>query len=319
MGKFDAVLLPEVKALEALISRLPAQHSYQKFLEVELHRTSAGKRGEEKLLKKLAEFNWKENHLILPDVSLSRSDVKIQMDSLLLTHSQAIIIESKNIHGKIHLDDSTGEFYRYDNDGKKTVMENPAIQLKRNIRFFDAWLKSKKLDLSVKGLIVFTSKECEFISKPQKIPVCKTYQLHDYLYSMLGASSQQPSVNLKKLKKIIESEQTPYKRISLCDYYRIDPAILIKGVRCVKCGSFGNGTIKRIYWYCNICGHADAQAMNNTIKEYFSLVSHMISNSELREFSLLESRHAASRILLKYDMEKIGEQKVRKYRVKQSN
>lgn len=136
---------------------------------------------------------------------------------------------------------------------------------------------------------------------------------------MLGASSQQPSVNLKKLKKIIESEQTPYKRIPLCDYYRIDPAILIKGVRCVKCGSFGNGTIKRIYWYCNICGHADAQAMNNTIKEYFSLVSHMISNSELREFSLLESRHAASRILLKYDMEKIGEQKVRKYRVKQSN
>ena len=101
MGKFDAVLLPDVKALEALISRLPAQHSYQKFLEVELHRTSAGKRGEEKLLKKLAEFNWKENHLILPDVSLSRGDVKIQMDSLLLTHSQAIIIESKNIHGKI--------------------------------------------------------------------------------------------------------------------------------------------------------------------------------------------------------------------------
>ncbi|QHJ69375.1 nuclease-related domain-containing protein [Planococcus halotolerans] len=319
MERDDAILLTELKALEALISRLPAQHSYRKFLEVELHRTSAGKRGEEKLLKKLAEFNWKETHLILPDVSLSRDNMKIQLDSLLLTHSQAIIIESKNIHGKIHFDVSTGEFFRYDNDGKKTTMEDPAIQLKRNMRFFDDWLKSKKLDLAVKGLIVFTSKECEFISKPQNVPVCKTYQLHDYLYSMLEATSQQSPINLKKLKKLIESQQTPYKRIPLCDYYRIEPSILIKGVRCGKCGSFGSGTIKRIYWYCNKCGNADAHAMHNTLKEYFTLVSHTISNSELRKFSLLESRHAASRILLKYDLEISGEQKVRLYRVRLPN
>lgn len=319
MERDDAVLLTEVKALEALISRLPAQHSYQKFLEVELHRVSAGKRGEEKLLRKLAEFTWKETHLILPDVSLSRDNMKIQMDSLLLTNSYAIIIESKNIHGKIHFELLTGEFYRYDNDGKKMIMEDPAIQLKRNMRFFNDWLNSKNLDLVVKGLVVFTSKECEFISKPQKIPVCKTYQLHDYLYSMLEAPSRQSSVNLKKLKKLIESQQTPYKRIPLCDYYRIDPSILIKGIRCGGCGSFGSGTLKRVYWYCNNCGKADAYAINNTVKEYFSLVSHTISNSELRKFSLLESRHAASRILMKYDMEKSGEQKVRKYRVRLPN
>src|SRR5690606_11504064 len=175
MKREDAALLTEVKALEALISRLPAQHSYHKFLESELHKVSAGKRGEEKLHKKLAEFSWKETYLIIPDVSLSRGNQKIQMDSLLLTGSQAIIIESKNINGKIHFDEATGEFYRYDKGGEKTVMDDPVIQLKRNMRFFNDWLKSRKLDLDVKGLVVFTANECEFISKPQNVPICKTY------------------------------------------------------------------------------------------------------------------------------------------------
>ncbi|HSJ36782.1 MAG TPA: nuclease-related domain-containing protein [Planococcus sp. (in: firmicutes)] len=315
MERGDAVLLTEVQALEALIRRLPAQHPYQKFLEVELHKVSAGKRGEEKLLKKLDEFNWKEGFLIFPDVSLSQGNQRIQMDSLLLTDSQAIIIESKNIHGKIHFDSGTGEFYRYDKGGEKTVMDDPVIQLKRNMRFFNEWLKSRKLDLVVKGLVVFTAKECEFISKPQNVPICKTYQLHEYLYSMLGAAPRESTINVKKVKKLIDSQQTPYKRVPLCDYYRIDPSALIGGVRCADCGIFGSGTIKKAGWLCNKCGYTDPTAIHNTLNEYFSLISHTISNSELRNFFQLESRHAASRILVKYGMEKSGAKKVRKYKI----
>lgn len=319
MEREAAVLLTEVKALEALISRLPAQHPYQKFLETELHKVSAGKRGEEKLLKKLAEFNWKESFLVVPDISMSRGNMKIQMDSLLLTDSQAIIIESKNINGKIHFDEATGEFYRYDKGGEKTVMDDPVIQLKRSMRFFNDWLKSRNLDLVVKGLVVFTANECEFISKPQNVPICKTYQLHEYLYSMLGAAPQAPSINPKKLKKLIDSQQAPYKRIPLCDYYRIDPGSLRKGVQCLGCGSFGNGRMKKTGWCCNKCGYTDAEAIRSTLSEYFSLVSHTISNAELRNFFLLESRHAASRILVKYRMEMSGEKKVRKYKIKMPN
>lgn len=311
--------MTEVKALEALISRLPAQHPYQKFLEVELHRSSAGKRGEEKLLKKLAEFHLKENHVIIPDINLTQGHMKIQMDSLLLTSSYAIVIESKNINGEIHFDVATGEFYRFDKNGIKTVMEDPAIQLKRNMRFFAEWLHSKKLDLTVKGLVVFTSKECEFISKPQNVPICKTYQLHDYLYSMLEAPVQKPPISITKVKKLLDSQQTPYKRIPLCDYYRIDPLLLAKGVRCGGCARVGGGKIKKIGWCCNGCGFIDEHAIFNTLSEYFSLISHSISNAELRNFFLLESRHAASRILVKYEMEQSGEKKVRKYRIKLPN
>src|SRR5690606_15027575 len=123
--------------------------------------------------------NLKENHVIIPDINLTQGHMKIQMDSLLLTRSHAIVIESKNINGEIHFDSATGEFFRFDKNSIKTVLEDPVIQLKRNMRFLSEWLKSKKLELTVKGLVVFTSKECEFISKPQNFPICKTYQLHD--------------------------------------------------------------------------------------------------------------------------------------------
>lgn len=318
MIKIPTLLLNEENSLEALISRLPEKHMYQKFLKAELHRQSAGIRGEQRLMKKLEEFECEEDLIILSNINLTRGKLKIQMDSLLLTDSCAIIIESKNINGKIHFEEDLGEFFRFNNEGEKTVMEDPTIQLKRNMRFYDEWLKAKNIILPVKGLIVFTSKNCEFISKPQNTPICKTYQLHHYLHNLLLNPPIESSVNIKKLKKMLHKEQTPYRRSPLCEYYRIEPLSLKRGIRCAACGTVAEGNLRRMVWHCTKCGIKDSNSLNNAVSEYFSLISQTVTNREFRDFYTLDSRHIASRILTKHDLEVSGELKNRRYHFKHS-
>ncbi|WP_084243875.1 nuclease-related domain-containing protein [Planomicrobium okeanokoites] len=104
--------------------------------------------------KHFVEFHSHEEFHVLWDVSLEMGDWKIQMDGLLLTERCAIIMDSKNISGKIHFDEQTGEFYRFDDDNVKNVMKDPRIQLNKNIRFLAAWFELKKIKLPVSGLII---------------------------------------------------------------------------------------------------------------------------------------------------------------------
>ena len=56
MTKKEMGLLSETESLERLLYRLPENHPKRQFLQVELFRTAAGKRGEKRLEQKLKEF-----------------------------------------------------------------------------------------------------------------------------------------------------------------------------------------------------------------------------------------------------------------------
>src|SRR5690606_15469567 len=117
MSKKEMGLLSETESLVRLLYRLPENHPKRQFLQVELFRTAAGKRGEKRLEQKLKEFRLAENHRFLRNICLSKGEWRIQMDGLLLTERGAIIIESKNISGQLFFDDKTGEFSRIDLEG----------------------------------------------------------------------------------------------------------------------------------------------------------------------------------------------------------
>ena len=305
--------MPRVQALELLLARLKEPHPQRAFLERELHWTTAGKRGESRLQKKFNEFYLEEEFQILWDVSLKIGNWTVQMDGLLLTERCAIIIESKNINGQLHFDEKTGEFFRINSAGEKTIMEDPRVQLNKNIRFLTQFFKMKKINLPVSGLIVFTSKDCEFASKPHRASICKTYQMVEYLLKILQAFPHEAeNIKLAKIRKLISNNQTPYKQPPLCAYYFIDPNDLQPGVYCRQCKSLSMQRDKRS-WICSKCGVHDASAHLLTIQEYFTFVELEITNRKLREFCGLASPAVASRILANLDLESSGAAKNRTY------
>lgn len=305
--------MPRVEALELLLARLKDQHPQRPFLERELHWTAAGKRGESRLEKKFNEFYLEEEFQILWDVSLKIGNWPVQMDGLLLTERGAVIIESKNINGQLHFDEKTAEFFRINAAGEKTIMEDPRVQLNKNIRFLTQFFKMKKINLPVTGLIVFTAKDCEFASKPQRASICKTYQMVEYLLKILLAFPHEAEqIKLPKLKKMILTNQAPYKQSPLCTYYFIDPNDLRPGVYCRQCKSLSMQRNKRS-WICSRCSARDPSAHLLAIQEYFTFVEPEITNRKLREFCGLASRTVAKRLLIQLDLESTGALKNRVY------
>lgn len=202
MNKLEIGMLVKTEALERLLSRLPDGHSQLKFIQSEWHRTASGQRGETRLALRFKEFHLDEAFHILWDVNLKLGDWPVQIDGILLTGRCAIIIESKNISGKLHFDELTGEFYRYDDSNMKTVMEDPRVQLEKHIRFLTAWFKARQISLPVRGLVVFTAKRCEFIAKPLSASICKTYQMPDTLLKIWNASPRKRWIsNFRRSRK----------------------------------------------------------------------------------------------------------------------
>ncbi len=305
--------LTQADALTLLLTRLGYHHPQRQFLERDLHWTTAGKRGESRIQKKFNEFYFEEEFHILWDVNLKIDNWPVQMDGLLLTKYCAIIIESKNISGQLHFDEQTDEFSRVNSTGEKTVMDNPKVQLNKHIRFLTQFFKLKKINLPVTGLIVFTAKDCEFISKPRGVASCKTYQMIEYLLKILQAFPQEAeTIKLAKIKKLILTNQTPYKHPTLCAYYFIDPKDLQTGVYCRTCKTLTMQRDKRS-WICSSCGVGDAYAHLLAIQEYFTFVETAITNRKLRKFCGFESRAVATRLLRQLDLERIGESKASSY------
>lgn len=309
-------LLNSAEGLKLLISRLPADHQSQSYLQNELHRTASGIRGELRIEARFNEFHLDEDFRVMWNVQLQLGNWPVQMDGLLLTERCAIVIESKNISGKIHFDEKTGEFYRFDDDAVKTVMEDPQIQLRKNIRFLSIWFKKHKLHLPIHGLIVFTAKKCEFITKPSRTPICKTYQMPEMLLKIWQASPPQASaIKLTKIKKTLQTNQSSYKTIPLCKKYFIDTADLKLGVYCRSCQLHTMQRCKRS-WQCMRCGERDKDAHHLAVREYFTFVGSVLTNQEFRRFCGIDSTFVASRLLNQMDLVVKGELKMRTYELK---
>ena len=309
--------MPQAHAIQHLIGRLPEQHPQKKYLENQHHRKSAGARGEGKMQKKFKEFHVDEDFDALWDIGLEQGDWITQFDGLILTKRCVIILDSKNVSDDLHFYENTGEFIRLKANGERLVLDDPVYQLKKNIQFLTLWFKSKKLDVQVKGLIVYTSGNCMFHSKPKGALVCKTYQMNEYLYKILRSTPQDPTpLKINKIKRLLETNHTPYVRRPLCETYQIPYDDLKKGIYCGSCHGYQVVRHRR-NWVCRDCNAKNAAAHHVALQEYFSIVDDSITNKDFRVFCRLESADIANKILSKYDLVVSGENKARRYRLQE--
>ncbi|MFD1030282.1 nuclease-related domain-containing protein [Metaplanococcus flavidus] len=299
------------------MKRIPYNHSQRDYVENQLHRASAGIRGEGKMVKKFREFSIEESHLPMWDLNMKIRDWIVQIDGLLLTDRCAIVMDSKNVSGEIHYDTATEEYYKKAVPGGEILhLDNPVFQLKKHIDFMEKWFRLHDINLPVKGLIVFTANNCVFRAKPSGALICKTYQMNDYLYRILRDSPQVAvSHPIQEIGKLIAANQVPYKIPPLSDLYRIDVRDVKTGVYCAGCGTHRMQRIKKS-WICAECGSKDASADRLAVQEYFSLIGNELTNKKFREFSGVHNSAAVWRILAKYDLEVTGERKSRIYKMK---
>ncbi|AQQ52836.1 nuclease-related domain-containing protein [Planococcus lenghuensis] len=275
--------MSEAEAMRHLLARLDFSYLQRTYLESELHNREAGIRGESRIESKFKEFFIPEAYEVLWDVGLSIGDWHVQFDGLLLTARCAIIIESKNISGELSFDEATGEFYRKNTDGERQVFDHPAVQLNKNIYFLQQWFQRQGVSMPVGGLIVFTAKQCEFMTKPTLAEMCKLYGMPGRLIEMLKKYPPVCDGAFQEAVRQIPQHLTPYKRRPLCDKYFIPVQDLKKGILCTKCRALNVQLMERS-WICGTCGVRERDIGGRLVDEYVALVNGELTNRGMRDF-----------------------------------
>jgi hypothetical protein len=301
----------KILILEALLRRLPKYHVKRPQIKEELSRRWSGYMGEKSLDFYLRNLDEK-NYLILHDLNLPDGKYNCQIDTLLLIPKFALIIEIKNMTGKLVFDTDNDQFFQI-NDGKEIGYSNPIAQGQRH----QANLKKLFPTLSVYYLIVFTNPHSilSFTGRNTKIKekVCKS---HSFLkkVEVLENKHQQivPLKELRKISRTLIKMNTPPTNYIL-EKYGIKKTELLTGIHCPEC-FFLLLIRKNRQWFCPSCQTFSRDAHIDTLQDYFLLIDSKITNEKFREFANWHfSPQTANRLLQLANLKSFGANKGRIY------
>lgn len=136
-----------------MLKRLPVYHPKREIIEDLLKSTNAGYGGEERLDQLMKYFNPDYPYLIIQDYSIS-SNTELQIDTILLTQSCVILLEVKNISGRLRFTINPSALRQTTASGVERGLKSPLVQMEMAKWKFEKLLKSLEISLPVHAFLV---------------------------------------------------------------------------------------------------------------------------------------------------------------------
>lgn len=309
----------QIKQLNAIIRRLPPNHSSLEKVKQVLAIVQAGYRGEQ-MVDYYLEFLPKKTYTIYQHLRLqSASTYYFQMDTVIVSPNIIFILEVKNIAGTLYFDDHFKQCIRTDLDGKEEGFLNPIYQTERQRSQLVNWLKIKKIsdDIPVYPLIVIAQPSTIIKSSSphlaQKVIHAATIptmikKIHDQHTKEYLDDKQ-----LRKLNRIFLKEHTELTTNYLVQL-KIDKEDFIPGVQCPQCKNY---PMRRHLgkWFCETCECHSQDAHLQALIDFRLLFNTTITNKQLRNFLQISTTYEASRILKELQFPFTGYKKNRTYEI----
>lgn len=305
-----------IKEINALLNRLSAFHPKRSKLEEELKNRWTGYRGETQTDYYL-EFLDNENYLIFNGLRLVHQKHAFQIDTLIISLFFILIIEIKNISGTISFEKNSSQVTRKFDD-KEQGFQNPLVQVNQQKKQLAAWLKKQKLpSIPIEDLVVFSDRKTILKTTNDNYHIFKKILYADTLVEKMKqfeAIHKWGSISgkhLQKLKKLLLKEHTPAPP-TLLQSYGINKSELMLGVQCPNCLKFPLIRLSQ-KWYCTKCHTYSKNSHKQAIIDYFLIVDVTISNTQCREFLMIESPDMTKKLLLRMKLPTSGSNKNRLY------
>ncbi len=308
-----------IQQLEALLRRLSPNHPKRESIETELGKHLAGHRGEESIEFYLSELPF-ENFFLLHNVRLAiHEDHFIQLDTIILTSHFIVILEVKNLTGKLMFDPTFHQLIR-EKDGVEEVFPDPILQINRQRRLFQQWLEFNKFpQLPIESFIVISNPSTLIRSTVPNHEISGRVFHSAFLPDKMEAIRKRyskghlPNKDVKKLANILKKKNRPLIKDVLAAF-QLSKAEILTGVQCPGCLYLPmqrqNGQ-----WICSSCSVSNKTAHLQGIHDYFLLFQKPLTNEELRSFLHISSRHVSRRLLLSAQLERKGQKKYRTYTI----
>ncbi|MEK5036465.1 nuclease-related domain-containing protein [Sporosarcina sp. FSL K6-3457] len=276
-----------------------------------LRTAQAGVNGEKRLKGVFGKYTFPFEHYIFHGLNL-RSTGKFQIDTLFLSHAGAVVLEMKNIGGRIRFSEELGQLIRTLDNGKEDTFECPSVQLERNRMLLGDWFHMRQIAMPIHGAVVFAKPQQQFENTREHLRILFPLEVPVYLRNLGGSSENVDSTILKEVVAELEAADREYNPFPMCSTYHIDPKDIATGVMCDACGLFGMTRISR-GWVCETCSHFDRHAHRKAIADWFMLFGGKLTNRACREFLHINDINVAKRLLNGMNISCQGTNKGRAY------
>ena len=300
----------------ALNRRTPPNHPKIPLIKENLRKGLAGYKGECAIDYPLS-FLSEKKYAIFHDVRLPDESRFFQMDSILICNECILILEVKNIAGKLYFDPVFNQLIRTI-DGEEKALSDPLTQVKRHEDQFQRWLQRNKLPaIPILSLVVISNPSTIIQTSPENRNLNKIVIHRDQLPTKIMQFEKQyhePLISEKERKKIGQMIIKQHREANspILEKFQMCKNDLLKGVHCPNCEqlpmvrSFGT-------WICPSCHHKNKNAHTTSLMDYALLIGSAITNREMQDFLQIPSANLCTRLLREMKLQPIGKNKGRSY------
>ncbi|MFJ6209291.1 nuclease-related domain-containing protein [Lysinibacillus sp. NPDC092081] len=300
--------------LEMLERRLPKSHPKSTYYQEMLNRTRAGYAGEQRVDRGWREIYLEHAYYLLHDVVLKAEGGAIhQMDTLYMSRNFVLIMEIKNIVGRVEYMEDNHQFIRITSDDKVDGFRNPFDQVKRHARFLRQIFQKAGYHIPIVYMIVSANPNMIMTSSLSAQPIIHVSGLAEKMEQLF---KQYQQVHLSG--KVLEELSKHILKMHKPTQWTLDMKMneLKKGVLCSKCDYRFVMQYRQGKWQCENCGEVDNQAFNDALKDYRYMYGEFISNSLFQDFFGISCVKTVYKILKSLQLQEVGAKKNRKYIIK---
>lgn len=299
----------QFEVLEALNRRLPKTDEDYEYYISKYNRIKKGYQGELRVDNAWSEIIKSNKYCLLHSFEIINDVGKThQIDTLFICPHFMLVVEIKNISGRLDFDEPKHQFTQTLEDGMVYGYSNPIDQVKRHVRY----LWSFDFQLPIEYAIVISNPSTFIGAVPRNEPIFHVSGLYDYVHFLYKKHaefciSKEKVVNIGTYLKGLHS---PKKWA-----FEINLERLRKGVFCEKCRYRYEMDYYRRYWRCKKCLNLSNEVLIQGINDYRLLIGNKITSRQFREFFNIESNFVAARLLTTLGLEYEGKNKGRVYTI----
>lgn len=298
----------EMELYEVLLRRAVVDERIRHDLQTKYMQLRTGFAGERRVDREWREVNV--SGILLHDF-MCRNEFghTHQMDTVFVCKHFVLVVEVKNIAGRIDFDDARRQFLRTREDGKVESFMNPIDQVKRHRDL----LVNESLGWSeyvpVEAAVVIANPSTVIGRLSAEVPVFNVSGLRTKVQELVRKHAA-IQVNPRVVKGYLEALYEPVVRAQGDLSYPIR-----RGVLCVDCGDVMHHGLKG--FVCVGCGarDRDGAALRMAMHDFRVLYGNFIGNREFREFCGVGNWRTANEMLKKLFSNFTGEKRTRKYNI----
>lgn len=261
----------------------------------------------------LKKVTFHKHYAIFKDLHIPVNEhTFLQIDTLIVTPQYIAVLEIKNIRGKISFQRHPYQLIRELN-GETTSFKCPEQQLKRHLKNLDTILSQVKINVPIKGLIVFAYSKTHVINPPESAGISMGCDIVEHIEQWNELPSLLTLKAFNKLISYLRFHSTEYLPNPISATYSLEFSQIITGLMCPICHNKISNNKP-----CLTCKVSKKTMQRNAIEDWFYLVKSTMSNRECVQFLELKDKFAANYLLKTMDLHKINVHRYRHYTLRKS-